>query len=191
MRLKHREIVRQLTEIRQWCDELERDLPTVSYIVATNTDDGVQGVSYDSKGRSSGPPDPVGEKACLLRRDDVATAARDYQKAVLAAVTELRRAGKKSWALLPLPADEAKALTEQDEINDQGTIQGCCINQNCGRLVARTANDRLHGGRCGACRMFLTRNGYERPRHLCEQGADALDAEALALTEGVITEGAA
>lgn len=203
MRLKHREIQRQLAEVRNWLDGIERDLATIVYMANTNCDDGVSGVSYDGKSRSSGPANPV--EAHVLGRvpkakpghpepkgdprdtDTVAIAARQFAASVNAAVRELRNAGKAGWSLLPLPVDQARALTEQDEVNDAGMIQGLC--KNCRRPVARTAKDPLRSGRCNTCRAYFERVGIERPKALWEIQENA--AEALALGEGLIVEGAA
>lgn len=185
MKLKYREIERALDYLLERGLLLRNETESLCIRANTDMDDGISGISYDGS-RSSGPADPVGSRAEKNRKDHVAAAAQTFRSSVADAVRAIQRAEKAGWSLRALDKDEARALTEQDEVNDTGRIQGDCKNPNCGRPVARTAKDPMRGGRCNACRTYLDRNGIERPKALCDINANA--AEALALDESVIVQ---
>lgn len=202
MKLKHREIARQAATIK-W--HLENCVSDVDFLrlkadkiagrANDDMDDGVRGISYDKKGgRSSGPSDPVGAHLVAGQRDDVAAAA----SALVAHLAEGLRLAKQAErhldiaeragrSLLAIDPKTASELATADAIaNKEQTLQAQCANPACGALVAGTPNDRLRGGRCDPCRMYLTRNGLERPRHLCAIGEDMTGSEALGLDDSKV-----
>lgn len=175
MKLKHREIARTLDEIVKRAQSLRDECESLCIRANTDMDDGISGISYDGKSRQSGPSDPVGSRVERNRRDKVAETAKVFRQSVEDAFRVINRAEKAGWSLRALDEKEAQALTN-DEISNtkEQTIQPHCANPHCQRLVARTANDRLRGGRCDACRKYLDRNGIERPKVLCDLSADAV-----------------
>ncbi len=176
-KLRKSDIVRDLTEIRNWCDIQLPDVPDMCRFANDFMDDGVSGVSYEGHRKGSDHTDLL-PKVEARRRDDVERAAIRYLKTLERIKKDIRELAGLAWTFQPMNHDEAQILADSDELaNDpeQQTRQAQCKNKNCGRLVARTVNDRLYGGRCAACRMHFERNGLER-----------IPVEALLLDENVI-----
>lgn len=165
----------------------------------TDRDEAISGVSYDTKSRQSGPSRPCESRAIDRRADDItkAGAALKYHLAEghrhsKDAEKHFELAERAGRALLAIPEDEAKRLSEAEEIkhdpNDE-TRSLQCNNPDCLRVVSNTPNDRLRKGRCDACRVYFDRHGIERPKHLCAIGADVLSSDALGLdVERLIVE---
>lgn len=192
MKLKHREIQRALQEIQTRLEPLIVKCDELCYMANENMDSGVSGISYDSKSRSSGPADPVGARAERGHRDRVEYDARRLLDGIRKALDGIRLADAAAWGLRALTEDEAKILSEKDEISNtsEQTISATCANLNCQRPVARTANDRLREGRCENCYRYRHTHGEERPRLYCD--AERNIASAFELDEDrVIVEGAA
>lgn len=171
MRLKHREISRQLQELITRAQGLERDCETFCYRANTDMDDGISGVSYGGNGRGSGHSDPVGRRIEVGRRDQVADAAKTLVRAINEALRAVKQADKAGFSLLALSETEAQALTNDEVAHhaEEQTLSATCANPACRRPVARSKNDPLKAGRCQACYMHWYRSGFneERPRHLC------------------------
>lgn len=191
-KLKHRELKDWLQEILTRAQALHAEIEGLCIRANTDMDDGFP-VSSLGGGSRTGHGDPVGTKA-TGRPDDVGAAAEDLRAQILAALKAVRLADKRAWGIRALTPDEARILSEKDEIAnrpEQQTIQPHCANNNCQRLVARTREDPLRGGRCDACRKYLDRNGVERPKTLCDLTNDAVGTLGLDADRLVIAEGAA
>jgi hypothetical protein len=182
-KLRSNDVRRDLTEIRDWMIALLEDVDRICRYANDFMDDGVSGVSYEGHRKGSEHPDLLPKVEARRRDNDAEKAAVKFGKIVEAMRRDARQLSGIAWVLLPMDPKEASILAESDELaNDpeQQTRQAQCKNKACGRLVARTVNDRLRGGRCDACRKHFERTGNER-----------LPVEALALDENVIVEGAA
>jgi len=203
MRLKHRAIARAARKIG---DQSDRAAFSATWVrlhaqeiadrANSDMDDAIASTSYGS--RSSDPATPTEAKAlrygdqvtrmALALADALVEADRLTRKAELV-MQNAERAGR--W-LLAMDAEEARKLAGTEEVKsnpEDETRSTVCANPNCQRVVARTPNDRLRGGRCDACRKYLDRNNVERPAFLCALGDAALSTEGLGLdTERLIVE---
>lgn len=104
-------------------------------------------------------PDKV-DRWCRARHDA-------YRKALASARKNLEQAlFIQSQLLVRLcdaegnPTEEAQALAAED-VSPQADS---CVN--CKRVVERTATDKLLGGRCRNCHVYLKKHLCERPRDL-------------------------
>lgn len=205
-RLQHRQLARTALAAEQdfghagfsvtW---LKRNAETISNRVNCDIDDAPRGISYEPHARTSGPSTPTEAKA-LQRGDQIAAQAlemlaqlREARRFARLARLAAQRAEQLGSNLLAMDAKRADELARTEEVKadpEDETRSTVCANRHCQRIVSRTPNDRLRGGRCNACRMYLDRNGMERPRHLCAIDEDATGMEALGLDpERLIVEG--
>lgn len=157
-------------------------------------DDAPRGVCYEPRSRSGqGPGTPTEARALSDMPDHIALAvaavtehlAKARRNAHIA-LQHAQRAERAARSLLAMDPEEARKLSITEEVkHDEGdeTRSTVCANPNCQRVVARTRNDRLRGGRCDACRKYLDRTSSERPRHLCALDDDLLGTDGLGLDE--------
>lgn len=185
MRLKEKRVAEILAEIRARIEGLERDCPEFCRRANTDMDDGISGISYDGGSRRSGPADPVGDRAG--RRDIAGTQARQLWQALNVALDAVRTADKKAWALLPMDGEEAKTLTEADEVQDRENqkLMRDCKNPNCDHYFTG-GNDRPRGGLCDPCRKYRDNHGVDRPKLLCDATSNI--REAFGLDESRVLE---
>ncbi len=211
LRLRHREIARRATKIGDQLDRaafsatwLKLHAQEIADRANSDMDDGINSGSYGA--RSSDVSTPTERKALATlptekpdgtiipgRRDEVARMVMAMVNALVEAdrltrkaeliMQNAERAGR--W-LVAMDREQARKLAETEQIKNDPkdeTRSTTCANPNCQRVVSRTPNDRLRGGRCDACRMYLVRTQQERPRHLCALGDDVLSTDGLGLDE--------
>lgn len=198
MRVKHRDLLRAWARIED--DTYHAGLrlsfaktQTVRFADRINSDldDAPRGISYEPKPRSSDVSDPTGQKASTGRPDPAAqVAAAVYAKVGEAAMLakQLRQVCGGIEDLmrgaLPLPDDVASQLAGADQVHVEGHRKAyVCANLHCQATVSNTPGDRLRGGRCDPCRKYLSRNGEERPRHLCALSSG--DTEQIVSVDGL------
>jgi len=206
VRLKHRTVARVARKIG---DQADRGAFSATWVrmhaeeiadrANADMDDAIASTSFGS--RSSDPATPTDAKA-LEPADPVTRmvlalvrALTEADRLTRRAELELQNAERAGRWLLAMDPEKARNEAEtyaQRTATDEGTKGSQCINPACQVYVARTAKDRLHGGRCDACRKHLERTGIERPAHLCALANDALGTGGLGLdNDRLIVEGVA
>lgn len=151
---------------------------TVTGRANSDMDDAPAGICYEPRPRSTDVSDSTQRKATSGRRDPVAAQVYALETAISEAVNlakclalVMRRAENAAKNLTAIPDEEAQRLAGAEELKlseaDTRKNASCKVCQN---TVSRTPNDRLRGGRCDACRMYLERHGVERPRDLWDDG---------------------
>lgn len=191
-KLKSREITRVLDGVLIRLNTIHARTGELCYRANTDMDEGFSSQALGG-GSRSGHGDPVGSRIEVGRRDQTAAAATMFVEALRAIDREVRRLDKAAWMLEALSPDEARILSEKDEVAHKAehqTISTVCQNPVCGKLIPETHQRK--SGRCMACYMYRYRNaGLERPRELCALDTvdGALSADGLGLDmERVITE---
>lgn len=190
-KLKHRSVRRGALVIGQHLDVaalsaswLARWSGQITDRANSDMDDAPRGISYEARTRG-GDAGSSTELAALASPDEIAAHAHRLAEHMAAgarfarlAMLELQAAERCGRWLLPMDRENARKLAEAEEVQldeTDETRSAQCANPNCRRIVARTPNDRLRGGRCNACRMYLDRNDHERPAHLCALSGDIDD----------------
>jgi len=211
MRLKYRAIARAARKISDQSYNgisaatfLRENAQAIADRANADMDDAIASTSYGS--RSSDPATPTEAKA-MRGGDQVTRVAHALAHALVEAdrhsrraELELQNAERAGRWLLAMDAEKASneaaeyaRRREVADTEDDETEGSRCKNPNCRQYVARTKNDRLRGGRCNPCRVYLDRNGIERPGHLCALGDDVLGTDALGLDVDrlIVVDGAA
>lgn len=141
-------------------------------------DDGRQAVRYDTVKRggqeATGP-----ERAALSGHiDDIGIMAGEFMELL----PEWERIGRRLRILavkLAVEWDDVSRAAAEGKARRLAEPAGAGDCANCGRLVSGASRDRLRGGRCDACRKFLERNAYERPKELW--ASDSIDPQCVAI----------
>lgn len=142
----------------------ELDPRAVSAEISLMTGSRLKSQNLESSGSRSAThglplPDKV-DRWCRARHDA-------YRKAIGAARKNLEQASFIQSQLLTRlcddkgnPTEEAQSLAAEDVSPQADTCA------NCQRVVERTATDKLLGGRCRNCHVYLKKHLCERPRDL-------------------------